>query len=350
MNTEPWAIKLLALDKRVKAFAQGYRQNIALLGSDAEETSYLLDDYLQRNELPEITYIRTTTTHIGKKEFFKAMIFSLLSNYTRKTDALDNLINYTSSTLGATTALIKDCLKKNNISFLDVLEVINKFINESNRHCVLIIEEFLRLADFFKDFSQDFSKFIILQRKCMIVLTTSYSKMGERVLSGKLNLLFGNFEQILLDENTSLNNYLYFRRELMPISPSPFFLSFFMNIIGSNVIHYDLIAKAIKNNYEALNEEESIISVVNEALYSKETYFFQRFSKKIDLINLNFKDSLSTIKLLLSLAEGYLRKRELSSLGIYESKELDNLSIRSKFCPMSVFQLVLKVLPVWLCP
>lgn len=162
MNNEPWIIKLSALDKRVKAFTLGYRQNIALLGGDKDEISYLLSNYLQQNKSDELTYLYVTSDYSEKKSFFKSIAFSLLSDYTRKSESLDNLINYASPVLASTTAFIKNCLKKETITFLDVLETINKFITESNRRCVLIIEEFLNLAEIFNDFYQNFSKFIII--------------------------------------------------------------------------------------------------------------------------------------------------------------------------------------------
>ena len=324
MSSEPWMIKLSALDKRVKAFTLGYRQNIALLGGDKEEISYLLSNYLQRNKSDELTYLYASSAYAGKKEFFKAIAFSLLSDYTCKSESLDNLINYASPVLTSTTNFIKDCLKKDNLSFLDILETINKFINESNRNCVLIIEEFLNLAGMFKDFYQDFSKFIIIQRNCMIVLTTSNSRDAEKVLSGELNLLFGNFEKVFLSESASLANYFYFKNLLKPLSPSPLFLSFFVSILGANIVYYDLMAQTIKKNYQSEDEKRSILAIVEETLYSRETYLFQKFIKKIDLIKFYFKDSILTLKLLFALSQGYLRKGELVALGIYNSKDLNS--------------------------
>ncbi|MCQ9205546.1 MAG: hypothetical protein NG737_04465 [Omnitrophica bacterium] len=322
MDNKFSSFKLSTLDKRIRAFRNGYRQNVAVLGDDSDEISYLLENYLQKNRINDLTYLHTTTVYAGKNEFFKAVIFSLLSDYTRKESSLDNLINYARPVLTSTTDLIKECLKKNNITFLDILEVINKFINESGRSCVLFIEEFLQLADLFKDFYQDFSKFIILQRKCMIVLTASNSKTGEKALAGKLNLLFGNFEKVYTNENTFLDNFLHLKELLAPIVPSPFFSYFFINILGSNSIYYDLISLAIRDNYQKDNETESITATIQEVLYTKESYFFQKFSRRIEALKLIFRDFNSIIKILLALSEGYLRKSELVSLSIYSSSEL----------------------------
>ncbi len=98
-----------------------------------------------------------------------------------------------------------------------------------------------------------------------------------------------------LDENASLTNYFYFKNSLLPLTPSPLFLSFFVNIFGANIIYYDLIAQTIKKNYQSENEEGSIIEIIKKTFHSRETYFFQKFIKKIDLLKFYFKDSISIL-------------------------------------------------------
>ncbi|MFH1504719.1 MAG: hypothetical protein ABIH08_04975, partial [Candidatus Omnitrophota bacterium] len=135
-------------------------------------------------------------------------------------------------------------------------------------------------------------------------------------------------ENVFLSETTSLNSFAYLKNRLEPVSPSSFFLSFFVDNIGANSVYYDLLAKIIKIHYSKNSEEDSIVYAMEEALYFQQTYLFQKFIKEIELIKFNFKDFTSIIKLLFSLSEGYLRKRELVSLGIYNSKDLNNRLIK----------------------
>ncbi|MFH1504653.1 MAG: type II secretion system F family protein, partial [Candidatus Omnitrophota bacterium] len=244
MRLNSCPIKLEVLEKRIKAFSQGYRQNLALLGDDAQETSYLLENYLLSAKPKDIACLHTTTAYAEKEDFFKIIALSLLRDYLNQNNTLDNLINLAGDRLKSTSDFIKNCLKEEKFSFLNTLEVINKFINETGRRCMLIIEEFLRLEDIFgKEFYQDFSKFIILQKSCMTVLTASRPTEAQKVLSDKLNLLFGNFENVFLSETTSLNSFAYLKNRLEPVSPSSFFLSFFVDNIGTNSVYYDLLAK-----------------------------------------------------------------------------------------------------------
>ena len=118
MEIMTWKNKLSVLDKRITDFAQGYRQNVALLGDDSQEISYLLEDYFKLNKKKEVVCLHASASYTGKKDFLKAIAFSLLSNYSCRVDTLDNLISYSSSTLNTTVNFIKECLKKENLSFL----------------------------------------------------------------------------------------------------------------------------------------------------------------------------------------------------------------------------------------
>jgi hypothetical protein len=156
----------------------------------------------------------------------------------------------------------------------------------------------------------------------MIILTSS-SKKAEKVLSTELNLLFGNFEKIYLDEIEFFNQYNYLKNIFFPLLPSSFFFSFFIKILGNNSIYYHLIKDSIKRNYCKEKEEESIISIIEENFYDRETYFYQKFINKVDALLTHFK-SLLPLKILGFISEGYIRKKELVSLSICDSKELAN--------------------------
>ncbi len=318
-----WKTKLNILDKRLNAFSQGYRQNLAVLGDDNEEISYLFDNYFKSNKLSDIIHIRTSATHIDRRSFFKCIVFSILSEYLKKEDTLDNLLIANESLLPLTVEFAKDILKRTNVpSFLDILEAINKFVNESSRKCVFIIENFLSLRSIFPNFHQDFSKFIILQNNCMLILADINSRDCEKTLYSDLNFLFGNFEKICIDENNFLDSYISFSNSFSDSPRSPFMISFFANILGANTIYHNLIKLALLKNISAGDEEISIINTLEETIYTKETYFFQKFIKKINSIEDTFRNPSTLIKILISISEGYIREAELASLRIFDSKSL----------------------------
>ena len=322
---EFWRDKLQVLDKRLNAFSQGYRQNIAILGEDSDEISCLLDNYFGANKIKDITHIRTSTAHIDRRGFFKSILFSLLSEYLNREDSLDNLINFSQGMLPSTLDFAKDVIKRTNApSFIEALELINKFINETSKRCVFIIEDFLKLRDIFPTFHQDFSKFIILQNSCMVILSDVDTKESEKTLYSELNFLFGNFEKIAISESNFVNRFMCVRKSFEDIECLPFFVSFFVNILGSNTVYYNLMKHYVRNTYKKEDENCSIVAALRDALYVRETYFFQKFMKRINKIEENFRDSAALIKLLIAISDGYIREGELVSLRILDAKNLKN--------------------------
>lgn len=315
--------KIAILDKRINSFVQGYRQNIAILGDDKHEISELIENYLEGNKLKELVYIHTNASYVDRKAFLKSISVSILSDYLAKHDTFDNLINSVGTSLTSTVNFIKESVKRASApSFLEILEVINKFIVESGKKCVFIIEDLLALKKIFPNFHNDFSKFIILQRNCMVVLTSLHTREAEKTLYSDLNFLFGNFEKLMLGETNFFENYIYLKKALSPLPCSPFFISFFINILGHNSTYYGLAQQATRQIYRDSDEEASIVAIVQNLLSERQTYFFQKFIGNIDTIEKSFKDPSLTIKLLLALSEGYIRKKELLSLHLADSKEL----------------------------
>lgn len=316
--------KLSVLDKRINSFRQGYRQNLAVLGYDTEEISCLFDSYFPLDSSINLVCVHVTALYADRNEFFRRVVISLLSgiNLGRSDVSLDCLISSATILFPATTSLIQSLLKKQNLFLLDVFEVLNVFISESNKKCVLVIEDFLALEQLSSDAFVQLAKFIMLQQNCMVIVAASCSKETEKILSTDLNLLFGNFEKISIDENSFLGNYFHLNHCLSPINASPIFISFFVNILGSNVKSYRIVSEKIKFVYSHEQENETIITVLEHLLYKKDTYFFQCFCKQLDALKYTMKNYQSALKILSLLSEGYMRRKELQTLNIFNPNDL----------------------------
>jgi hypothetical protein len=167
----------------------------------------------------------------------------------------------------------------------------------------------------------------------MVILTSLHTRESEKTLYCDLNFLFGNFEKIIFSENSFFENYTYLKKILTPLPCSPFFISFFVNILGHNSIYYELFSANVKELYNEAEEEKSIVAIVYRLLSEQQSYLFQKFIAYIDAIENNFKDPTATIKLLLGLCDGYIRKKELASLHLFDLKELTNKL--SKLCDLN---------------
>ncbi len=308
------------IDKRLRSFKEGYRQNIALLG-DKSRIDHIHHKYIPAR-LESETVIYANASYAGDREIFNNIAYSILSGYLKSYESLDRMISAASYILPSTTTFIKDILKtKGYIPFLKSLELINKFINETTNRCIFILDEFTELKKIYKNFYYDFSQFIIFQNKCMIIITSSKVDKARDLLSSELNFLFGNFERIHLDDNACFENYLYLKDLLEPIKPTPAFLSFFVNAVGTNISYLDIIASEVKNYYS--NDEMNCIrNVMTNILLKEESCLFQRFIARIEAIKSRFKDYTTPLKLILTISAGYIRKKELVSLNIIREKSL----------------------------
>ena len=187
------AIKII--DKRINSFKDGYRQNLALLGDDKEQIFYILNKYVRdKDRSDELIRIYVNASYIGDKEFFKNAAYSILSEYLNKNSSLDNLISLVTDILPSTVNFIKKNLRDTGpLTFLHTLELVNKFITETSKRCVFVIDGFTNLKKFFKNYHQDFSQFIIFQKKCMVIVTSDQIDKAQRILSSELNFLFGYY-------------------------------------------------------------------------------------------------------------------------------------------------------------
>ena len=318
-------IKLTILDKRIDSFINGYRQNVAIFAHDEEEVSHLLDAYLGGKTIPSTKIVRTCAAHTDRKMFFKHVIYSLLGDLPCAD--LDGLINTAAGTLPKTIATIKQALQKASIDFLDLTETINTFITESNLRCLWVIEQFHEMQELFPCCFEDFAKFIILQRQCMVTLATSSEKASAKIISTELNLLFGNFEKIDLSDGLFTENCHHIKGRLAPIVPSDFMTTFLEDILDGNTLYYQHVLANFSHNTQK-TEESLLLDNINKTLYNKQTYLHQKFLRNIAVINETHKIPQATLRILSAICEGYLRKQELASLNICDNRSLEGRLIK----------------------
>ncbi|MCD6228974.1 MAG: hypothetical protein DRP81_02735 [Candidatus Omnitrophota bacterium] len=318
-------IKLAVIElakKRINSFLEGYRQNIALLGRSKEEIDFILENFILNEKYPDTVLLRIDGSYLEGKDIFKSAAYDVLSQYLDFYGHLDKLIIESSRYLSSTVNYIKETLKKNNFFFLDILELINKFVNESKKKCILVVKELQELATIFEHFYTDFSKFIILQRRCMVILTSSKLREAKKILGRELNLLFGSFEIVYLEEEEStLESYLFLSNLLKPLNPEPYFIGFFLNLLSSNAIYYEIFADVIKQFYRD-NSEDSIVDIIENTLYSNSSWIFQKFINRIELIKERYRDFRQLLKLLIFISDGYIRKSDLAFLLHWDQKGL----------------------------
>jgi len=324
-ETRDQRVKLSVLDKRLQAFLLGYRQNIALIGDDPQEISWLLEKQLPQVSAPGINLIHLNADCLSAKAFIQQAAYAVLTAQTNSPRAdIDEAINAAVG-LDSTIKTIKDALRKDTPEFDDFLKILTASTSENKGPYLLVIEEFTKLAELFRASLREFAKFIMLERTCMVILTSCESQTAETTLNNELNLLFGNFEMINCANMSLADKYLYLKNLLHPVQGSPFLLSFLVNLLGSNSLYYDIIAHDIKNaaGIGPCDEEGILTRALTIAAYERRSYIFQRFYDRSERLKNLPKDRQLSIRLLAAASDGYLRKNELVSLGICDMRALD---------------------------
>lgn len=309
------------IDKRIAGFFEGYRQNLAVVGKDRSEIIGMLEHCFAARKDHSTVYICLNASYPEAGDFLRSSALAALSGYFHKTDNLDSLLNLAEHIIPRTAQQIKNALGLKQITFMNVLEIINGFLQESGKNCILVIDDFTSLREIFPDCHKDFSQFIILQKKCMVILTSSRIRETEKILGAELNLLFGNFELIYLDNCSLLANYLYFLDLLRPLAPPPDTAAFFINLMHSNSTYYHLLTQAIKQEYSD-SWTNATTQVIRQTLYEKDSVLFRKFIDKIELLRARHKDHRTLLKLLMMLSEGYTRKSDLSFFTGLETRKL----------------------------
>ncbi|OQX81499.1 MAG: hypothetical protein B6D56_02155 [Candidatus Omnitrophica bacterium 4484_70.1] len=318
-----WEI-LTTIDKRIISFKEGYRQNLSVLGKDEDEINYLVEKYILNKKDPELIYIHIDPLYHTSHQIFKNTLFMLLSQYLNITVSLDSLIYKTQNFFPSTIEHAKKFLKTKPTKFLETLDLINKFINESGKKCILLIRKFSLLKEIFKDFGSSFSKFLALQNRCMTILFDSYIEKAKKILNDELNLLFGGFEILSLETSSFWSNYSYFNQSLQPQKFNPHFIAFFIQHLKSNLFYYYLFTQKINEirNSSTLSEKDIIFEAFKDLLFRRESLLFQKFSHKLNILKERYRDYQDLIKILSLLSQGYLRKNDLAFFLKIEQKQL----------------------------
>jgi len=200
---------ILNLANSSENIKQGYRQNIAIIGSSLIGKSSLLLNFLTslRND-KEIVPVYIGLNNPNIREFAINLISGIFYNALRKHAeiskdiALRELLVKSENFFPKSTALAKKilCLIDENRlfeAFSDSWDIAAQLSSESGFFIVMAIDEFSRIADF--PIARPFQVLggkIMLQQKSLFILSSSSAFTARKILSEKLSLLFGGFKVI----------------------------------------------------------------------------------------------------------------------------------------------------------
>ncbi|OGW80212.1 MAG: hypothetical protein A3G33_05420 [Omnitrophica bacterium RIFCSPLOWO2_12_FULL_44_17] len=194
--------------KRLQAFAQGYRQNIGLIGiplTGKSSLMYLMCDAIREMEMIPVLF-RCRESESFERFSDRWMAEILLSCYrisfgnapSQFHDILRSLRSLIPRTLKQMKKVKKSVFAyRFDQAYRELLSLNGILSEEYKKKVVLMIDDFDRLAELkLTDPFSAFGEEIMIQKETMYIVSSSKPKQGRAILQEKLSLLFGNFEVV----------------------------------------------------------------------------------------------------------------------------------------------------------
>jgi len=319
------------LDKRINSFLEGYRQNIALIGPGLSGKTYLIEQLIRAERL----HSRALPAYIDLEnlpfsEFVRVIFTSLLFHFLKKQPKpnhyhLDLLILESQSLIPKTTDKIKNTLSllgtKEKVNFDWIAEVLNEFIDETKTKIIFVLENFALLKDFPKKILSELTKYIVSQKNIMFIFVNKKGEEAEELLSQELNMLFGSFEKIYVDNLSYREAELYLDTKLQNKLNLPL-RKFLIELTGGFPFYLDIIIRNMLNEAEDMIDIDAFVENLSYLLINPKSCLHQVFNNKINLIKYSFKDKSLINPLLILIACGYTRKKDLLLSLKMDSKNL----------------------------
>ena len=322
------------LGKRVNSFLQGYKQNLALIGPPFSGKTYLVE-YFLKNTQPTSKFLPLyiDLEYLNSVDFIYQVLSSLLLYFTKQKKGIPSFLNLDSLILENQEIIPQTIEKiKNTLNLLHskekpawdwIAQILDKFIEETQQKIVFIMENFTSVKHFSKKILSDLAKYIALQKNIMFIFIAKRKREAEEILSQELNLIFGNFEKIYLKNFSYTQAYTYLESKLgKKIEPS--FKKFLIDITDGFPFYLEIVAQELAKSPKENIEFEDFVEKLSLLFSNRYSCVYQIFTEKVNFLRQNFKDTFLINPLLILIASGYTRKKELFSLLRIDNKNLNS--------------------------
>ncbi len=322
------------LKKRFLAFKDGYRQNIALLGSRYIGKTSVVQRFAAELDDRDVVPVYVDLAYKDFPYLFSKYVGGLLYNYCRLEqlplqEDLNLLIEGTKSSLPHThKAILKIQSDMKHIRFTDayrhLMALPEIFTAETNKFCVIILDEFhnleaLELPHVFQELGNN----IMTQKRCLYVLTSSVVEEAEKILSEKLSLLFGNFETVFVEPFDVPESQAFTHHSLEDIKVRETLRDFLVDFTGGYPLYLQLILQELKY-LSAIHQQREVYSpllvqAIENIVFNPWGTLSRHFEDIVDRVTADRGTSgLSAI--LIALTTGKKRLNELTkALGLRPS-------------------------------
>ncbi|MFA5156255.1 MAG: DEAD/DEAH box helicase family protein [Candidatus Omnitrophota bacterium] len=318
-----------AIEKRIHALKDGYRQNIALIGDELVGKTTIIFDILKRfyDNRVIVSYleVRPETLEIFCRRFIAVLLYNFLSNsgIALKED-INFLLDKSEKYIPLTVKKIRIILsalqkrKKNNI-FTELLSLTESINQETGKFNVVIFDEFHNFQDIgTKNLYAEWSKLLMLQKNTMYILISSLKFKAKQIIAKDLALLFGNFEILSIGplDTRESERYIEFKAAGTEIDQG--LKNFIVHFTNGCPFYLKIITEALLQA-----DKGSLTEAIEKIIFDQSGILNQRFSNYIK----RFFDSGRSrdyISILYLISNGHNKLKEISHFMRRPKKELDS--------------------------
>ncbi len=328
---------LNTLNKRICDFKDGYRQNIALLGSELLGKSTLLKNFLNGVTDEKLATVYVDIVPFEFNLFVKRFLNSLLYNYLKKSqlistrEDLNVLAKRAKESLPLTSSLIEPFLnkiekEKHEVLFKELFCIVDTFSQETKKSCIIILDEFHHLKSLgLKNIFQDLGKKIMFQKNILFICSSSQKNEAKDILANDLSLLFGNFETIELQMLEPANAELLIHRCMGDIAIAKEFINFLINFTGGHPFYLKNICEETAALCKATRKEavdnDILITTLERLLFQDWGTFNLRFSSSLAQLT-SSRNKNDFLYLLDAIALGKNRLKDITAQLRRQKKEI----------------------------
>ena len=328
------------LRKRVMGLKEGYRQNVALLGTRYIGKTALLQRLMAQMEDQDIYFIYLDLENRDFNYFATQFTKSLLYNYLKKANVsplqedLKLLCAEVRDRLPRTVFMVQaidDFALQGKVleAYHMILSLPEIFTQETGKSVVLIFDEFSHLENFnIPEVFAELGKRIMTQKNCLYITASSYPQQAQNILSEKLSLLFGNFETIMVESFNFSEAQGLIEHNLDGVKLGLHLRNFIADFTGGHPLYINLLCQELICLSGVYAQQEIYAPIVTQAI---ENVIFNPWG----VISRHFElqiNALSTAKsagqieaLLCALAQG---KHKISDLS--ESLQLKSSQVTGR--------------------
>jgi AAA+ ATPase superfamily predicted ATPase len=321
---------LALLARRLKDLKEGYRQNLALLGSRYIGKSTILQRSIQEIDDDNIIAIYLNLENRDFDYFYSKIVRSILFNFAKSKhltpqDDIKILLEMTRpfipetvEAIGKVHASLK--AKKYDEVYQGLLGLPEIFNNETDKFCIILLDEFHYLEEFpVKEVFQELSNKIITQRRCLYIITSSYPEVANKILAEKLTLLFGNFETINVGHFDGLTSQEFIEHSMGEVNMGSHLRTFLADFTGGHPLYLSLICQELIHLSAVHKQAEVYVPLINQAIENIVFNPWGALSRHFDLTVSELcqgKGNRAMTSLLIAMANGKSRVKDLQeSLG-----------------------------------